>query len=73
MPETGADPLVFAYITAGSKEEALRIGRTLVEERLAAAGFTPDPLLPAPFAQFQQEEVRRWGEMIRLTGVTMEG
>ncbi|MBP2315879.1 divalent-cation tolerance protein CutA [Azospirillum soli] len=27
---------VFAYITAGSREEATRIGRTLVEERLAA-------------------------------------
>ncbi len=27
---------VFAYITAGSRDEALRIGRRLVEERLAA-------------------------------------
>lgn len=27
---------VFAYITAGSRDEAARIGRTLVEERLAA-------------------------------------
>lgn len=27
---------VFAYITAGSREEALRIGRVLVGERLAA-------------------------------------
>lgn len=36
MLETGTDPLVFAYITAGSRDEALRIGRTLVEERLAA-------------------------------------
>jgi len=27
---------VFAYITAGSREEAARIGRALVEERLAA-------------------------------------
>ena len=42
MPETGADPLVFAYITAGSKEEALRIGRTLVEERLAACANVLD-------------------------------
>jgi periplasmic divalent cation tolerance protein len=36
MPETGTDPLVFAYITASSRDEALRIGRALVEERLAA-------------------------------------
>lgn len=28
--------LVFAYITAGSPDEAKRIGRALVEERLAA-------------------------------------
>jgi periplasmic divalent cation tolerance protein len=28
--------IVFAYITAGSAEEARRIGRMLVEERLAA-------------------------------------
>lgn len=28
--------LVIAYITAGSRDEALAIGRTLVEERLAA-------------------------------------
>jgi periplasmic divalent cation tolerance protein len=28
--------LVFVYITAGSRDEAMRIGRTLVEERLAA-------------------------------------
>ena len=28
--------LVFAYITAGSPDEAARIGRALVEERLAA-------------------------------------
>ncbi len=40
IPDTAADTAanhpVFAYITAGSKEEALRIGRILVEERLAA-------------------------------------
>lgn len=36
VPSEAAAPLVFAYITAGSKEEALRIGRVLVEERLAA-------------------------------------
>lgn len=45
-PETSPDPdkdgLVFAYITAGSKEEALRIGRSLVEERLAACANVLD-------------------------------
>jgi tripartite-type tricarboxylate transporter receptor subunit TctC len=44
-----------------------------VAARLAGAGFTPDPLPPAAFAAFQRAEVERWREMIRLTGVTMEG
>lgn len=33
---TPDEPVVLAYITAGSREEALRIGRILVEDRLAA-------------------------------------
>jgi len=33
---------VLAYITAGSKEEALRIGRALVGERLAACANVLD-------------------------------
>jgi tripartite-type tricarboxylate transporter receptor subunit TctC len=44
-----------------------------VAARLAGAGFTPDALPPAAFAAFQKAEVARWREMIRLTGVTMEG
>jgi tripartite-type tricarboxylate transporter receptor subunit TctC len=44
-----------------------------VERRLAGAGFTADPLPPAPFAAFQRQEVERWAEMVRLTGVTMDG
>ncbi|ALG71191.1 dihydroorotate dehydrogenase [Azospirillum thiophilum] len=40
--DTGADHPVFAYITAGSKEEALRIGRILVDERLAACANVLD-------------------------------
>ena len=33
---------VFAYITASSREEAMRIGRALVEERLAACANVLD-------------------------------
>jgi tripartite-type tricarboxylate transporter receptor subunit TctC len=44
-----------------------------VVARLVNAGFTVDALPPAAFAAFQKAEVARWGEMIRLTGVTMEG
>lgn len=40
--DAGADDLVFAYITAGSRDEALRIGRILVEERLAACANVLD-------------------------------
>ena len=42
MPETRKADLVFAYVTTGSKEEALRIGRILVEERLAACANVLD-------------------------------
>lgn len=35
MPDQNV-PVVFAYVTASSLEEAERIGHTLVEERLAA-------------------------------------
>jgi tripartite-type tricarboxylate transporter receptor subunit TctC len=48
------------------------LGEADVAARLAGAGFTPDPLAPAPFAAFQRAEVERWAEMVRLTGVTME-
>jgi tripartite-type tricarboxylate transporter receptor subunit TctC len=48
------------------------LGGPDVAARLAGAGFTPDPLPPAPFAAFQRAEVERWAEMVRLTGVTMD-
>ncbi|MBP2297892.1 divalent-cation tolerance protein CutA [Azospirillum picis] len=41
-PQSGDDPLVIAYITAASKADALRIGRSLVEERLAACAKVLD-------------------------------
>lgn len=81
-PYLAVDAWFGLFAPAGTPEEAVgQIARAMlaalsdpaVEERLVAAGFTPDPLLPAPFAAFQHEEVRRWEEMVRLTGVTMEG
>lgn len=49
------------------------LGEADVGARLITAGFTADPLAPAPFAAFQKTEVARWADMVRLTGVTMEG
>jgi tripartite-type tricarboxylate transporter receptor subunit TctC len=66
----GTDAAVVARI-ADAMLAAL--GEPEVAARLAGAGFTPDPLPPAAFAAFQRAEVERWTEMVRLTGVTMEG
>jgi tripartite-type tricarboxylate transporter receptor subunit TctC len=66
----GTDATVVARI-ADAMLAAL--GEAEVAARLAGAGFTPDPLPPAAFAAFQRAEVERWTEMVRLTGVTMEG
>ncbi|MCS6932692.1 MAG: tripartite tricarboxylate transporter substrate binding protein [Acetobacteraceae bacterium] len=41
-------------------------------ERLRNAGFTLTPQGPAEFAAFQESEIARWQEMIRLTGVRLE-
>jgi len=38
------DYFIVVFITAGSKEEADRIGRTLVEEKLAACTNTVSPI-----------------------------
>lgn len=42
-------------------------------EKLRNAGFTLAPQGPADFAAFQKQEVARWQEMVRLTGVKLEG
>ncbi len=41
--------------------------------RLAQLGFEPAPLAAAPFAAFQRDEVRRWQELVELTGIRIEG
>ncbi|MCG7358182.1 tripartite tricarboxylate transporter substrate binding protein [Roseomonas mucosa] len=42
-------------------------------EKLRNAGFTLAPQGPGEFAAFQKQEVARWREMVRLTGVKLEG
>jgi tripartite-type tricarboxylate transporter receptor subunit TctC len=65
LPAATAERLAAAFIGTLSDPE--------VQRRLAAAGFTLDPLPPAPFAAFQRAEVARWQEMVQLTGVRLDG
>lgn len=64
LPAAAAERLAAAFL--GTLNEAE------VQRRLVAAGFTLDPLAPAPFAAFQRAEVARWAEMVQLTGVKLE-
>jgi tripartite-type tricarboxylate transporter receptor subunit TctC len=41
--------------------------------RLETLGFTPAPLGPVEFAEFQRAEVARWAELVALTGIRIEG
>ncbi|MGY0790465.1 divalent-cation tolerance protein CutA [Azospirillum argentinense] len=52
---------VFAYITAGSRDEARRIGRALVEERLAACANIFDGMT----------SIYRWQDAIEETTETV--
>jgi tripartite-type tricarboxylate transporter receptor subunit TctC len=65
LPAATAERLAAAFIGTLADAE--------VQRRLAAAGFTLDPLSPAPFAAFQRAEVARWAEMVQLTGVRLDG
>jgi tripartite-type tricarboxylate transporter receptor subunit TctC len=64
LPAAAAERIASAFLGTLSDAE--------VQRRLAAAGFTLDPLAPAPFAAFQKREVERWAEMVQLTGVKLE-
>jgi tripartite-type tricarboxylate transporter receptor subunit TctC len=66
----GTPPAIVEHIAAAMLDA---LAEPDIGTRLANAGFTPDPLGPVPFAAFQKAEVARWADMIRLTGVTMEG
>ncbi|PHK94481.1 ABC transporter substrate-binding protein [Pseudoroseomonas rhizosphaerae] len=81
-PYLAVDAWFGLFAPAGTPPEAIgRIARAMldalaegeVEARLKTAGFTADPLPPGPFAAFQRQEIARWAEMVKLTGVTMEG
>jgi tripartite-type tricarboxylate transporter receptor subunit TctC len=65
LPAAAAERLAQAFTGTFADAE--------VQRRLAAAGFTLDPLPPGPFAAFQRSEVARWAEMVALTGVKLDG
>lgn len=44
-----------------------------VAARLVQLGFQPASLPAADFAAFQRAEVARWGELVALTGIRLEG
>src|SRR5919106_4872515 len=46
----------FCYVTAGSKDEALRIGRALVDERLAACANVLDGMISVYWWQGSLEQ-----------------
>jgi periplasmic divalent cation tolerance protein len=70
----------FCYITAGSRDEALRIGRALVEERLAACANVLDGMTSVYWWQGALEQadeavliVKTRGELVdRLTARVRE-
>jgi tripartite-type tricarboxylate transporter receptor subunit TctC len=64
LPRAMAERIAAAFLGTFADAE--------VQRRLAAAGFTLDPLPPEPFAAFQRSEVARWAEMVQLTGVRLE-
>ncbi|MCQ4161005.1 tripartite tricarboxylate transporter substrate-binding protein [Roseomonas sp. GC11] len=81
-PYLAVDAWFGLFAPAGTPEPILqRIATAMLQAlaepemgtRLASGGFTLDPLPPGPFAAFQKEEVARWAEMVKLTGVTIDG
>jgi tripartite-type tricarboxylate transporter receptor subunit TctC len=49
------------------------LGEPEIVARLEQQGFTAAPMGAAAFAAFQREEVRRWQELVELTGIRIEG
>ena len=43
-----------------------------VKEKLAAQGAEPSSFTPEEFAQFLKDETKRWGEVIRTSGIKVE-
>ena len=43
-----------------------------VRSRIVGLGGVPQPMSPSDFAAFIAEQVRRWGDIIRVTGVKLE-
>jgi tripartite-type tricarboxylate transporter receptor subunit TctC len=80
-PYTAVDAWFGMFAPAGTPAPILaRLGEALtailaepaMASRLGELGFRPAPLGPEAFAAFQKEEVARWAELARETGIRME-
>ena len=70
MTDTGMAPIVTIYATFGSDEEARRVARTLVEERLAACA---NILAPCQSIYRWQGRIEEAGEVPVLFKTVAEG
>lgn len=43
-----------------------------MRNRITGLGGVPQPMSPNDFALFIAEQVQRWGDIIRVTGVKLE-
>jgi tripartite-type tricarboxylate transporter receptor subunit TctC len=80
-PKTAVDAWFGMFAPAGTPAPVVaRLGAALtgiivepaMVERLGTMGFAPAPLGPTEFAAFQKDDVARWAEMARVTGIRMQ-
>jgi tripartite-type tricarboxylate transporter receptor subunit TctC len=65
----GTPPAIVAKINAVVNEG---LANADVRRRMVDLGGLPRPASPQEFATFIAEQVERWGDVIRITGVTLE-
>jgi tripartite-type tricarboxylate transporter receptor subunit TctC len=65
----GTPPAIVAKINAVVNEG---LANADVRRRIVDLGGLPRPASPQEFATFIAEQVERWGDVIRITGVTLE-
>ncbi len=80
-PKTAVDAWFGMFAPAGTPAPVVaRLGAALtgiivepaMVERLGTMGFAPAPMGPTEFAAFQKDDVARWADMARVTGIRMQ-